>query len=165
VSPAWRLEPMGDDHLRGVMEVETRSFPSPWPEEAFLADPEAADWSHRLVLLDGARPEAGPRGFIVFWTLHGELSIQNVAVHPDDRRLGGAWKLIEAAFAEGGRAGCAWAYLEVRPSNRPALELYRRWGFVPVGRRKGYYQDSGEDALVMRAEVGGRDVLKGFGTG
>ena len=75
--------------------------------------------------------------------------------------------MMEAAFAEARRAGCEWAYLEVRPSNEAALDLYRDWGFVAVGRRRSYYEDTGEDALVMRATVdrGGPTVLKGSGTG
>ena len=152
-------------HLPEVLDMERRCFPTPWPEEAFLSDLEGEDWAHSLVLIDSARPESGPRGYICFWTLEDELTIQNIAMHPDDRRRGGAWCMIEAAFERGREDGCHWAWLEVRPTNTAAIDLYARWGFVPVGRRKGYYEDSGEDAIVMRAPVvrGAPNVLKGRG--
>ncbi|MBI3449549.1 MAG: ribosomal protein S18-alanine N-acetyltransferase [Acidobacteria bacterium] len=154
MSAGWLVEPMRVEHLGAVLDIERRSFASPWPEEAFLSDLSGESWAHSLVLVDPGRPEAGPRGYICFWTLELELSIQNIATHPDDRRRGGASRLLEAAFEEAARAGCAWGWLEVRPSNEAAIELYARWGFVPVARRKRYYENDGEDAIVMRAPVG-----------
>jgi ribosomal-protein-alanine N-acetyltransferase len=144
---------MRPEHLERVLEIEARSFPTPWPAEAFLDDLHDEPWAHTLVLLDEERPEAGPRGYVCFWTLEGELSIQNIATHPDDRRLGGASRMVAEAFAEGARAGCKWAWLEVRPTNGAAIDLYAKWGFQPVARRRGYYQDTGEDAIVMCAKV------------
>jgi len=165
MSPTWVLVRMSREHLVNVLEIERRSFATPWPAEAFDPDVESEPWAHTLVLLDADRPAAGARGYISFWTLEGELTIQNIASHPDDRRLGGGWRMVAEAFAVGERAGCEWAWLEVRPSNAAAIELYSRWGFRPVARRRGYYQDSGEDAIVMCAKVT-RDAgifLKGSG--
>jgi ribosomal-protein-alanine N-acetyltransferase len=136
-----------------VAAIERASYPSPWPEKAFLADVHPDPWAHTLVLFDDDRPEEGVRGYIAFWLLRGELAIHNVAVHPADRRRGAASALLAEAFRQAGRAGCRHAYLEVRPSNAAALSLYRRWGFAEVARRKRYYQDNGEDALVLRADV------------
>lgn len=157
---------MREEHLPAVLDIERRSFSTPWPEEAFLSDLGGAPWAHARVLLDADRPDKGPRGYVCFWTLQGELTIQNVATHPEDRRLGGAWRMIEEAFAEGRRAGCRWAWLEVRPSNAAAIDLYVRWGFAPVSRRRGYYEDTGEDAIVMRAKVDRAEelFLKGSGS-
>jgi ribosomal-protein-alanine N-acetyltransferase len=158
MSGEWVLIPMRESVLPEVLEIERLSFTTPWPGEAFLSYLEAPDeWAHALAIVDPGRPEAGVRGYICFWTLEQELTIQNIAVHPEDRRRGGAERMIRAAFEEGRRSGCLWAYLEVRPSNEAALRLYRRWGFAPIGRRRGYYEDTGEDALVMRAEVGRED--------
>jgi len=165
VSPVWILDKMRPEHLGRVVEIERQSFTTPWPADAFLSDIEGEPWAHTLVLLDGDRPHAGPRGYVCFWTLEGELSIQNIATHPDDRRLGGASRMVAEAFAEGLKAGCQWAWLEVRPTNAAAMDLYSKWGFRPVARRLGYYEDTGEDAIVMCARVtadaGG--VLKGSG--
>jgi len=84
-------------------------------------------WSSSIRII----PEAGARGYICFWTLEGELTIQNIATHPEERRRGGRGRMMDAAFAEARRAGCAWAYLEVRPSNDAALHLYCKWGSPP----------------------------------
>lgn len=154
MSVRWRVEPMRAEHIPAVLDIERRSFASPWPEEAFVAASGDEIWARSMVLLDPDRPEAGPRGYIFFWTLEQELSIQNLATHPDDRRQGGAWRLLEVAFEAAKESQCRWAWLEVRPSNEAAIELYARWGFVPVARRKRYYEDNGEDAIVMRAPVG-----------
>ncbi len=60
--------------------------------------------------------------------------------------------LLEALLAEAGRRGCAQVFLEVRTDNTRAQRLYRRYGFTELGIRRGYYQPSGADALVMRRE-------------
>jgi [ribosomal protein S18]-alanine N-acetyltransferase len=146
---------MREAHLPQVIDIENASFSSPWPLEAFLSDltPVRSPHAVSLVLLDAGRPEAGVRGYVCFWAHHGELSIHNIAVHAEDRRRGGASHLLDAAFAEARARGCAWAYLEVRPSNRAAIEMYSRRGFTAAARRRGYYGDTGEDAIVMRAAI------------
>ena len=93
-----------------------------------------------------------------------ELHITNVAVHPEARRHGIARSLLESVF-ERARAGSArMVLLEVRPSNVEASALYESFGFRVVGRRRGYYYDTGEDALVMEADLGeGADRRKASG--
>lgn len=149
---SWVVEPMSAKDVDDVLVIEEVSFSHPWPREAFVADAAYAPWARALVLRDAARPGGGVRGYIFFWALHGEMEIQNIAVAPEDRRLGGAWALMTAAVKEARLQGCEVAWLEVRPSNRPGRELYRRWGFAPAGRRRHYYQD-GEDALVLKADL------------
>jgi len=148
----WIVVPMRAEDVEEVFAIETASFPHPWPREAFVPDAAYAPWARALVLRDAERPASGVRGYIFFWVLHGELEIQNIAVAPEHRRRGGAWTLMSAAVNEARTKACKAAYLEVRPSNRAGLELYKRWGFAPAGRRRHYYQD-GEDALVLRADL------------
>jgi ribosomal-protein-alanine N-acetyltransferase len=76
-------------------------------------------------------------------------------VHPEWRRRGVARRLLAAALAEGASRGVVLAFLEVRPTNTRALALYDSLGFQVIGRRNGYYFDTGEDALVMEARLGG----------
>jgi ribosomal-protein-alanine N-acetyltransferase len=76
-------------------------------------------------------------------------------VHPEWRRRGVARQLLGAALIEGVARGVTLAFLEVRPSNTRALALYESLGFQVIGRRNGYYFDTGEDALVMEARLGG----------
>lgn len=146
----WITEPMTAAHLPEVLAIERACFASPWPEEGFIPEP-GAFWARALVLRDRTRPGA-VRGYICFWLLEGEMEIQNIAVRPGDRRAGGAWHLMSAAVETAAAQGCGHAWLEVRPSNKGAIALYRRWGFRTVGRRKDYYED-GEDALIMRADL------------
>ena len=79
----------------------------------------------------------------------GEAQVTNVAVHPEHRGKGVATRLMERLIREVKQRGATAMTLEVRPSNAPALALYEKFGLKSVGRRKGYYQDNGEDAIIM----------------
>jgi ribosomal-protein-alanine N-acetyltransferase len=81
--------------------------------------------------------------------VHDELHILNVATAPEHRRRGVARAVLQAALDVGRQKRCTLATLEVRRSNGTALELYRSFGFRPVGIRPNYYVDEGEDAIVM----------------
>jgi ribosomal-protein-alanine N-acetyltransferase len=85
-----------------------------------------------------------------------DLRIQNVAVHPRRRRQGLGRMLLDQALKTGWIDGMAGVWLEVRISNRPARRLYRMLGFREVGRRRRYYRDTGEDAILMR--LAARDI-------
>ena len=84
-----------------------------------------------------------------FWIVPGEAHLLSIAVHPDWRRLGLASFLLKRLVASAMRAGVDLLVLEVRESNHPARALYERFGFRFSRLRKGYYSDSGEDALEM----------------
>ena len=90
------------------------------------------------------------------WVLGPELKINNIAIHRDRRRRGLAGRMLRPA-GQAAQLGCETAQLEVRPSNRAALALYRRLGFVHVGRRKLYYRAEGEDAMMLERAVAGRE--------
>ena len=91
---------------------------------------------------------------LCFWEIGHEIHVTNLAVHPEWRRRGVARRLLATALAEGVVRGVILAFLEVRPSNTRALALYESLGFQVIGRRNGYYFDTGEDALVMEARLG-----------
>lgn len=88
-------------------------------------------------------------GFLCSWMIAGELEILNIATAPAWRRRGVAAALMRHVFDRARRQGLASAFLEVRVGNGGAIDLYRRFGFVVVSRRPGYYAD-GEDALLMQ---------------
>jgi ribosomal-protein-alanine N-acetyltransferase len=88
-------------------------------------------------------------GYAGAWCYEGEAHIMNLAVAPDFRRQGIGEALLMELLRRTMEAGADLAYLEVRPSNRRAIALYRKLGFTEAGRRARYYRDTGEDAILM----------------
>ncbi|MGH9868407.1 MAG: ribosomal protein S18-alanine N-acetyltransferase [Candidatus Polarisedimenticolia bacterium] len=133
-----------------VAAIERDSFRSPWPRQAFLDELRNNSTIARLRV---ARAEDGGPvlGYICSWVVGEELMINNVAVAADHRGRGLGRALVVSALGEGVSEGCRVAWLEVRPSNAAAVHLYETLGFSTVARRRRYYTDTQEDALVMRA--------------
>jgi ribosomal-protein-alanine N-acetyltransferase len=145
-APDIEVTPLQLSDLPEVVEIEALSFPTPWSLSSFryelVENPYAG--------LYGARWRDGPLvAFACVWVIDQELKINNLAVHPRWRGRGIGGRLLESLLEIGARQGCLEATLEVRPSNGPALGMYSRAGFQVVGRRRGYYSDTHEDALVM----------------
>jgi ribosomal-protein-alanine N-acetyltransferase len=135
------------------MEIEAAGFRHPWSEGQLRAELGHA-WS--VVLAAVEREPGGPErmvGYIVYWLVHDEVHVLNVATAPEARRRGVGRSLMEAAAAHGRRSGCRLVTLEVRRSNAPAQALYRALGFRQVGVRPRYYAEEGEDAIVMTAPL------------
>jgi len=135
-----------------VLVIERAAFPTPWSRGAFLYEmkqnPAARCWVAR-----GSGPAPSVLGYLCLWELSPEIHITNLAVHPDRRRQGIARALVAAILEDARRRQLTLALLEVRPSNSEALSLYEGLGFHVIGRRKGYYFDTGEDALLMQANL------------
>ncbi len=88
-------------------------------------------------------------GLGCFWAILEEAHITILAVHPDYQRQGLGQLLLYALLRDARRRHLEWATLEVKPSNQAALSLYKKFGFTEAGRRRGYYKDTGEDALIL----------------
>ena len=150
--PSWSLEPLTPADLDEVLAIERLSFATPWSRGAFLYEmrqnPAARCWVAR-----GAPPAPSVLGYLCLWEVPPEIHITNMAVHPEWRRQGIARALLAAILEDARRRGMTLALLEVRPTNAEALGLYEGLGFQIVGRRKGYYFDTGEDALLMQADL------------
>ncbi len=150
--PSWSLEPLTPADLDEVLVIERASFPTPWSRGAFLYEmkqnPAARCWVARGT---GSAPSV--LGYVCLWEIAPELHITNLAVHPEWRRQGIGRALLAAILGDARRRGLTLALLEVRPTNAEALGLYERLGFHVIGRRKGYYFDTGEDALLMQADL------------
>ncbi|MBM3147617.1 MAG: tRNA (adenosine(37)-N6)-threonylcarbamoyltransferase complex transferase subunit TsaD [Actinobacteria bacterium] len=127
------------------MAIEKASFPSPWAREAMIEELARTRDSVFLTVELGGRL----LGYASAWVYAGEAHVMNVAVEPAFRRRGVAEALLQALLLRSAEMGARLAYLEVRPSNAPAIALYRKLGFEPYGRRPDYYADTGEDALLM----------------
>jgi ribosomal-protein-alanine N-acetyltransferase len=158
------LDEMSEHHFREatpedldlLLILEHAAFERPWPAGAFeqeLSLPQASLW----LAFEGPedRPGAEPLAYADFWVVEDEISLLNIAVHPDHRRRGLGSELLRLVERVGAERGGEQVFLEVRASNQAAITLYRSHGYVQVGIRKGYYSGDGEDAIVMRRVLGG----------
>ncbi|HEY4910410.1 MAG TPA: ribosomal protein S18-alanine N-acetyltransferase [Methylomirabilota bacterium] len=143
--------PMVESDLDEVLPIERVSFATPWTRAAFCYEIE----QNKVARCTAMRSEGRVVGYVCLWEIGHEIHITNLAVHPEWRRRGVGRRLLAFAMAEGIARGVTLAFLEVRPSNAQALKLYEGLGFQVIGRRTGYYFDTGEDALVMEARLGG----------
>ena len=139
-----RIVPMTGDHLDEVAELERICFTTPWSRN-MLVEELQNDCAAFLVALDDEDHVAGYAGLLV---VLDEGYIDNVAVRPECRRQGIGDRLLEV-FCRFGQAHLAFLTLEVRPSNAAAVALYEKHGFQEAGRRKDYYTDPTEDALLL----------------
>ncbi len=137
--------PMKKRHLSQVMRIEAKVYPRPWSLGIFLSELNLHDSRHYYVAQSG-RKVVGYCGLMV---AVDEGHITNIAVDPEFWGIKVATRLLVNAFEVGRRTGVKDMTLEVRASNSRAQKLYFRFGFVPVGVRKGYYQENSEDAIVM----------------
>jgi ribosomal-protein-alanine N-acetyltransferase len=153
--PAVRitLRPMRVEDLPRVIEIEKTGFKHPWSRE-LLERELGHTWSTILLAID--LDDGGAErvlGYVVFWLVHDEVHILNIATALEARRRGIGRALMIAAHDHGRRRGAALATLEVRRSNTSAIELYRSLGYRHVGIRPNYYQEEGEDAIVMVVDL------------
>jgi ribosomal-protein-alanine N-acetyltransferase len=144
-----RLSTLREKDLAQVLAIERASFANPWTHDHFRFEIRENRWAvNRIVEL---RDEV--LAYACVWMIEDELKINNIAVHPAHRGRGlGGW-LLRRLLDDARDKGCTVARLEVRPSNRAALRVYRDHGFREVGRRKGYYRKEREDAIVMEARL------------
>jgi len=130
-----------------VVDIERDSFSMPWSRGAFLYEVE----QNRVARCWVCRADGALVGYLCLWEIGGEIHITNVAVARAHRRQGIARWMLTEILEDARRRGARTVFLEVRPTNTEALGLYEALGFHVIGRRKGYYYDTGEDALVMEA--------------
>jgi|Deesub1362A_J573_1020465.scaffolds.fasta_scaffold01687_11 ribosomal-protein-alanine N-acetyltransferase len=140
------VTPLTRRHLPEVVAIERASFARPWAPELFEAE---IRHRHALPLVAQSLPAGMVVGYLCLWLVAEEVQVQNLAVHPAFRRRGVGRFLLAEGLREAHRRGARLATLEVRPSNLAARRLYASLGFVETGRRPGYYQAEGEDALLL----------------
>ena len=138
---------MNESHVKAVAELEKICFSDPWSENSV-----ASELKNKLALWLVAEEEGKVAGYIGSQTCTDESDVMNVAVHPDFRRRGIAEALVNALVEELKAIESRCLTLEVRASNVPAISLYEKLGFAEVGRRKNYYRNPREDALILRKE-------------
>lgn len=129
--------------VRSIAEIETLCFAHPWSETDLLGGFD--NFTHYFV----AESEGELLGYCGMQVIAGEGYITNVAVKPQHRKQGFGVKILEEllTFSEG--EGLEFVTLEVRESNAPAINLYKKMGFEEVGKRPNFYRDPKEDALLL----------------
>ncbi len=138
------LDRMTLDQVPQVYALERLCFTAPWDAAAYYG--ELRNPSAYYIVAHQGELVVGYGGM---WVIEENAHVVTVAVRPETRRQGLGRRLMEALIAEARRRGALEMTLEVRVNNLPAQTLYRNMDFRVVGRRRDYYPDNGEDALVM----------------
>jgi ribosomal-protein-alanine N-acetyltransferase len=139
------VQPMRRRHVRSVLRIEQQVYPRPWSSSLFLS--ELAMHSTRAYFV--ARVGRELVGYAGLMMTLDEAHVTTIAVEPRRHRSKIGTRLLLVLAREAIARGATMLTLEVRMSNLAAQDLYRRFGFGPVGVRKNYYQEVNEDALVM----------------
>ena len=141
---------MREADLDEVVEIEKRSFVAPWSKRLFR---ETLSFPLSFNLVIRKKVDNKVAGYANFYVIGDEVQILNIAVAPESRKEGYATRLLRHAIAYWASAGGKEFFLEVREGNSEAIRLYEKLGFVKVGRRKKYYTETNEDALVMHLKA------------
>ena len=145
------LRPMTTADLDTVLDLEIALFgPEAWSRQMLTGELSQQPASrHYLVAAD----EEGIVGYAGLLAAGAQADVLTIAVATSRWGQGIGSDLIAALLAEARRRRCTEVFLEVRADNTRAQRLYRRWGFAEIGIRRGYYQPSGADAIVMRRDL------------
>ena len=141
------ISPMRRRHLRAVLRIEAQVYPTPWTHGLFVS--ELALRSSRVYVVARAGREV--IGYAGLMMALSDGHVTTIAVDPDWQRQAVATRLLLSLAYEALARGATALTLEVRLSHHGAQRLYQRFGFKAVGVRKGYYADTGEDALIRWA--------------
>lgn len=139
---------MQEQDIKGIAVVEVEAFPSPWPESIF-----ADELTNPLAIYLVLEHQGEVIGYAGFWLVLGEAQVTNIALLQNFRGKGLGRMLVQSLIDKAKNDGAETVFLEVRRSNILAQELYKKLGFVMLGVREGYYQDSGEDAFTMQKDL------------
>jgi ribosomal-protein-alanine N-acetyltransferase len=144
-APDVEITRMRRRHLRGIMAIERQVYPRPWSPNLFVSEMTAGRNRTYLVALIG-RAVVGYGGLVSYGD---EAHVTTIAVDPDQHRRKIGTRLLYELILAARELDATAVSLEVRVTNWGAQRMYARFGFRPVGVRKNYYQEAGEDAVVM----------------
>jgi ribosomal-protein-alanine N-acetyltransferase len=171
----YRVEPMKPEDVNAIMEIENEAFSAPWSARAYDYELHYNEMAHYYVVRPqiqvpdskatvdepfwkrwlSRRPSPLSTwrfsivGYGGFWMMVDEAHISTIASHSDWRRRGVGELLLLSLIDQATELGAHMVTLEVRVSNESAQALYRKYGMMVTGKRKKYYSDNGEDALIM----------------
>ncbi|ELC8442060.1 ribosomal protein S18-alanine N-acetyltransferase [Clostridium perfringens] len=141
---SYRIESMNSSHVKGIFEVSKLSLAESWNIESIEKE-LSNKLAKYLVALDGNKVI----GFVGMWIVFDEGDITNIAVHPDYRKQGVGNLLMDSLIALCKESNITSLTLEVRESNLPAQNLYKKHKFTEEGVRKNFYDNPKENAIIM----------------
>jgi ribosomal-protein-alanine N-acetyltransferase len=143
------IEPMRESDVPTVQEIERRIFSTPWPRNAYYRELSSRSSAHYVVLRNESDDGGEILGYGGMWRMYDEAHVTTIGVRHDLQHRGYGRVLFAGLVQAAYDMGAKWVTLEVRTSNDAAMRMYEGFGFKVIGRRKGYYTDNGEDAIVM----------------
>ena len=139
-----RFEELAESHIPAILAIEQEANSSPWSEQSFKNE---LDNPHKAFLV--AIASGMVIGYGGIWLIVDEAHVTNIAISPDYRRQGIGQRLMVQLLDRAKEAGMTCSTLEVRASNAAAITMYEQLGYRETARRKRYYPDNQEDAVVM----------------
>ncbi|MBJ7598850.1 MAG: ribosomal-protein-alanine N-acetyltransferase [Candidatus Nephthysia bennettiae] len=143
------LEPMREADVPTVQEIERRIFSTPWPRNAYYRELSSRNSAYYVVLHRDLDRGVETVGYGGMWRMYDEAHVTTIGVRQDAQHQGYGRIIFAGLVQAAYDLGAKWVTLEVRASNDNAMRMYENFGFKVIGRRKGYYTDNGEDAIVM----------------
>ncbi len=146
------IAPITPKQISEIVALDRLCFGGLWTEDGYFRELESPNSS--LFALSISEPNAVNSdskiiGIGCLWSIVEEAHITLLGIHPDYRGQGLGQLLLYVLFKDARKRGLKWATLEVKANNHPAISLYKKFGFQIVGKRQGYYQPTGEDALIL----------------
>jgi ribosomal-protein-alanine N-acetyltransferase len=154
------LELMREADISTVQEIEREIFATPWPRNAYYRELASRSSAHYVILrqegnlekpasFKGSELDTSIIGYGGMWRMYDEAHVTTIGVRRDLQHRGYGRALFAGLVQAAYDMGAKWVTLEVRTTNENAMRMYEAFGFKVIGRRKGYYTDNGEDAIVM----------------
>jgi ribosomal-protein-alanine N-acetyltransferase len=154
------LELMREADVNTVQEIEREIFATPWPRNAYYRELASRASAHYVVLRQDGPVERPAQvraadfdptiiGYGGMWRMYDEAHVTTIGVRHDLQHRGYGRMIFAGLVQAAYDMGAKWVTLEVRTTNDNAMKMYEGFGFKVIGRRKGYYTDNGEDAIVM----------------
>lgn len=146
---SWQIKPITIENIDQVIALEKDLFKNPWSRASYFQE-LACDGAYIYGIVSehpGQLPQV--MAYICFRIILNEMHLFKIGVAHKWQQRGLAAHLFRQSMKQAAARGAEAVYLEVRPSNKPAISLYRKLGFTEIGRRVRYYPETNEDALVM----------------
>lgn len=141
---AFKIRELSHEDIAAIIEMDAEIFHEQWNVHIWLDELQNSLGRYLVLECDGT-----PVAYAGYWAVAGEAQITRVGVAKSAQGKGLGARVFAALLKDARENGMTSVTLEVRSGNAPALGMYKKFGFVAVGRRRGYYADNHEDAILM----------------